>query len=489
MDENVRRCISWIAVSSKPQTEKESPDEQRVGNRDAIEMLGGKLVAELVVDGESREFDGFEDACKSLEAYAQLQKIMQERGADIIVCRDMTRLGRSLGLLGQTVSRLHAAGIAVYSRTAPPTTLDAREQSANQGATFMLAIESALAQVELQKFRNNHTFGMLGRAKRGLFPRGKKFGWRATPDKRIEIVEEQAAAIRFAFDAYVHSGQAVDEICREMNRRGFVTATGVQWTAATFKPLLEGAWIYAGYIEYNKYSKTGRPYYRGKAAWPPIIDEKLAIAVVEERKRRAASRRAVESPYLFSGVGECEQCGGNILASSMRREKRRYRCRNLCRGSHTTEPKLVAGMLAFLDSLAQQADVDIGDPAPDITVELQAQLAQIDKRIAALAEQRKRHARNNAMSLLDDSEFAELMRETADARLALEGQRTDILARLTHVETAEERMRRIADIRESGKERLLTGDIPTRNAWLRANFRVIINHNRITQVHIKSSGM
>lgn len=490
-----KRCISWIAVSSKPQTEKESPDEQRAGNREIIEVLGGKLVAELVVDGQSRELDSFQEACEEIEAYRQLDDLIRRRGADLIIVREVSRLGRTLGLLGQTVSRLHQGGIAVYSRAAPPTTLSAREQAASQGVTFMLAIESALAHADMQRLRTNHTFGMIGRAKKGLFPRGAKFGWRDIRDAKgkvvaIEVVPEAAAAIRFALESYVDGGRSLMSIFREMNRRGYPTATGVPWSYEQIHNLIRYIWTYAGYIEYNKHSRTGRPYYRGKAAWPPIIDEALAQRVVDERKRRDSARRAVESPYLFSGVCRCGVCDTTISARGVSKDVgRRYDCKNRCQGASVVESRLLRNLRDYILDL-QQDKIDVAalvGEQPSLRQEYEQQVAAIDRQYAVISEQRKKYTRSYSLDAISEVEYMELMRESLLHQQALATRHQELALLLAHVESAEEVRARIEEIKQQGLARLESEDVPALNAWIRQHFHIIVRENRAWRIRILSS--
>jgi hypothetical protein len=68
------RWVSWAAVSSQPQAaaDKVSIPEQLRLNAEHVAKHGGAVVAELVIPGESRDIDTWEEACARIDAYAAL---------------------------------------------------------------------------------------------------------------------------------------------------------------------------------------------------------------------------------------------------------------------------------------------------------------------------------------------------------------------------------------------------------------------------------
>ena len=93
------RWVSWAAVSSLPQAKKVSIDDQLAENRQHAERHDGQVVAELVVPGESRSIVLFEDACRRIDAYAELKRLIDGRAFDVLVYLDRSRLGRKASLM------------------------------------------------------------------------------------------------------------------------------------------------------------------------------------------------------------------------------------------------------------------------------------------------------------------------------------------------------------------------------------------------------
>ena len=231
---DVKRCISWVAVSSKPQYEKESPETQRQVNADVARQLGGVISAELIVPGESREYISFDAAANEIAAYRQLREIIANRGADLIIFRDIDRLGRTASLCLQVASECLKGGIALYDRTAPPTSLDSSVQASDHGSIILTAIRSSFSQIEMLKLRQRHQDGMIGRVQMGKFPGNVPYGYQKIFDSsgniRIEIVEFEARIVRMiCLDMLLRQNLAYQEMARQLNDKGIKSPTGIEW--------------------------------------------------------------------------------------------------------------------------------------------------------------------------------------------------------------------------------------------------------------------
>ena len=91
------RCVSWTAVSSDPQAEKESLHDQKRLNHQLIENIGrhypgytAELVADLQVVG-TRSIVDIADAVEAYpDAYGELMRLLKGGDIDAIVCRSAT---------------------------------------------------------------------------------------------------------------------------------------------------------------------------------------------------------------------------------------------------------------------------------------------------------------------------------------------------------------------------------------------------------------
>lgn len=299
------KCISWSAVSSRPQVDGESLTDQSNKNKSLIATLNGQCVADLVVPGESREILDLDTASAKIPAYAQLSAIIRNRDADLLVCQDLSRLGREASLIIQIVRLCQRNQIALYARSSPPSTLDARKQETDIAASLMLALESAMVRVEMINLRKRHDIGTRGRAKRGLFANKIPYGYlrkyRADGSEYYEIDPQPAQAIRYIYERYLHYGDSIETIADNLTRMGIPRPDGqTQWGKQSVRLLIWNADRYAGWAEINK--RGDREYVRARGIWQPIIDEATAEAVHAEYQKRHAYRRGhTVNDYLYRG--------------------------------------------------------------------------------------------------------------------------------------------------------------------------------------------
>jgi DNA invertase Pin-like site-specific DNA recombinase len=296
-----KRWISWAAVSSKPQAEKISLEEQQSTNRRHIEQHDGHLIAELVIPGESRDIVLFEEAARRIDAYKLLKEAIDTKAFDVLVFLNLGRLGRDIALILAVVRLCQRAGIALYSTLHPPASL---EPSDTYIDTLMTALQAAGYQQEISELRRRNRFGMIERISKGNFPAAIPWPWLQRFDvdgtEYLEIDPGGAAALALIADAYIIDGQGAALIARLLNDAGYSSPSGGEWIGASVSYVVRNALRYAGTTEYNRRSVTGREYTVAPSKWPAIWTEETARAILREKDQRWAARGRVRSPHRFS---------------------------------------------------------------------------------------------------------------------------------------------------------------------------------------------
>lgn len=485
------RCLSWVAVSSKPQTEKESPAKQREQNQRTIDALGGTTVAVLDVPGESREIISFEEACQRIDAYAQLRRHIDAKDADLIVCRDLSRLGRTTALVTQVVSYCHRAGIAIYSRAAPPTSLDAAEQARNEGATLMLALEGALSQVEMIKLRQRHADGMVGRVMAGKFYSRIPYGYTRVYDadgtESYAIDEAQAEVVRLIFSLYLDRGLGMKAIANELNRLGYEAPSGDGWSYSGMSSIFNRVPRYAGWTEANRSSKSGRSYLKARGDWPPIITQATADAITTERASRANSRRAASVyKYRFAKAIYCAHCENRMWATAQPSNwtdniLRSYYCGNRkCKHRNgIAESRVFDAVQADIASLT----VDELPPLPTPATSIPQRIEQAEAELSALAAERARLlSAYTRLQAITEDDLSEGMAEIGKRQDAIE-QRILALADAAEKEADQSaRMERFQSVVNVGLAMLNNDDIRAVNAWIRRHLRIYIYDKNVERI-------
>jgi hypothetical protein len=88
-------AISWAAVSSEPQADRESLHDQHPLNHALTEALDWEIAKDITEPGESRSYYRLSDARANIEAYPQLEELVESGAIDCLICKDRSRLGRT----------------------------------------------------------------------------------------------------------------------------------------------------------------------------------------------------------------------------------------------------------------------------------------------------------------------------------------------------------------------------------------------------------
>ena len=483
------RWVSWAAVSSLPQAKKISIDDQLAENRRHVEQHGGQVVAELVVPGESRSIVLFEDACRRIEAYEKLRKLIDARAFDVLVYLDRSRLGRKASLSMSVVELCHDAGIACYETENPPASIKPTD---SHDDALIGAIKSVGAQREIDKLRRRHEMGMADRVRRGQFPTTPPFGyvWRYHADgsRTVEIDESAAAIVRQVVTLYL-DGHGTPMVAEKMNEAGIAAPQGGQWEKSSVYGLLRRIWTYAGHSELNRRSRK-REYIRAPGQHPAIIDEATAHQVDAERAARMANRKISDTIYHLSSVVYCVECGRimhctptySVSNSGQRYEYVTLRCRRhdpaqYC--SYALALRQLRRAILAIDTLDIDALlIDDNDLSELLLGQIAEQETRIEKIRAALQRADDVFFDGGAM---DDERYRRqvdrLMSQMSTAQAEIDKLRT---RHANEADTAARRQR-IESVSSEGIAKL-DGDPTTGNAWLRRHVRMWAQDGRIVSV-------
>lgn len=260
--------------------------------------------------------------------------------------------------------------------------------SNHKGHKIHAGFKGLMNEMFLDDLRERTHRGMTGQAIKGYSCGGRVFGYRSVaihdPEKkdaygraavmavRYEIHEEQAEVVRQIY-AWYAEGYSYTWIASELNRRAIRSSRDGAWAASAIKVILDNV-MYEGKLIWNRSRKTKHPdtgkrlsRARPREEWVVCEREELQIVPHEVldrvRSRQHGNKQRtgnfVSAPaqrYLFSGLMQCGQCGGNIVLVS----KNRYGCAvNKTRGAtecdnrrtvsrHIVERRLLAGIKSRL---------------------------------------------------------------------------------------------------------------------------------------------
>ncbi|WP_459589129.1 recombinase family protein [Corynebacterium camporealensis] len=261
----------------------------------------------------------------------------------MVVAVDMDRLLRST----KDLNTLIDLGLRVV-------TVDGEIDLSTADGEFRATMLAALARFEARRKAERQIRSNERRRAEGIpVSTWKAFGW----TREGEVIEEEADAVRRAFDAFLgEPSLSIRRIREDLNKAGHLTARGSEFSVDAVRYLLANP-LYAGYI---KHYASGELYPVHGGAFPPIVSEqtwRAAVAKLEDNVRRSA-RQGNQPKYLLSTIGLCGKCGATLVSGTNSRKQPMYRCGEQ---SHLTRQREPVDAMVAEAVLTRLSSVDVHD--------------------------------------------------------------------------------------------------------------------------------
>lgn len=486
-----KRFLLWVAVSSKEQAEKVSPDVQADLARQHVAKWGGSIVDELRV-AESRDIVLLSDAEADIPAYAKLHDYIDRRAIDVVVCYDIGRLGRAYPLATAIIELCRRANILIYELDNPPHELEPR---GSYDEMLIRSLKAVGYQHEVMKTRDRMRYGREGRAKRGDLPQIPPYGytWKFADDgaRTVEVDAEKAAIVRAIVDMYL-AGRGMIGIAAALTARGTPTpAGGAVWLKNSVAIIIDRAWTYAGYAEY--YRGQHAKYIRARGNWTPIIDDATAERIERERAERAANRRIADTPSRLTGIVYCLDCQrpmwqvrnetGEIRDNHTGWKRRaKFYCQPHHPGGSVGTNRVVYALEQALADLSHADLSAIPDDDDTGQAQLAARLAEHDAAIARHQTGLRRADTAYVSGTMDDDRYREQVARLQAAIEAEQSAKTVLQAQADAATQRGSRADMLAEVAASGPAMLTLEDAAAANAWLRRYVRVFVRGNEVVEV-------
>lgn len=188
---------------------------------------------------------------------------------------------------------------------------------------ILLSVLEGMADYYSKNLSREVKKGMNAAASKGLSTGGiPPFGYRINQEtKKLEIIPERAEIVKIMFNMYAKGYNLVD-IEMELNSLGYKTIHGNLWDKKQIRKILQKE-AYTGVKVYNKYayksaSSVKSPLIRVEDAFPRIISNEVWNAVQNRflKDKRTIKPRKNMVDYLFTGLLQCKNCGGNLTGCS-----------------------------------------------------------------------------------------------------------------------------------------------------------------------------
>ncbi len=379
---------------------------------------GGSLAEQSRAFLEFCQANGYEAAAAFLDVaregsdlpgYRQLVDFLKhqgQRGFLLVAVPALQTLGDDLPAVARRYFQLGSLGVQVVSMA--------------DGSDPVAALVEAWAQEQRSKGLGERVrVAMRRKAVKGEVLGRPPYGYRVGSRRRLQIVPEEGAVVRYIFRLYLKEGLGIRRIARRLNEAGLPTRRGGLWSMVTVRDILRNR-AYVG-----TYSRFG---VRVPASHPPLIspeDFRRVQERLDQRRPSAAPRET--APFLLSGLVHCGYCGNKMIGvtrkqswrrhsdgSLQRAQYRYYQCesrtnRSLCDYHTRREEELEAEVRRALLGNSGRSK-----PALVVTGDEAAVLAE--------AEARCRRLRDKLRRL--DRRLVQQMEGAASGRLSLERLRT-----------------------------------------------------------------
>lgn len=425
-----------VAVYARYSTDKQNPrsvEDQVRACTERVHSMGGEVAevfADAAVSGMARSRPGL----NALRDAARSGRI------DVIVCEDISRLGRDSANNALALRELRTWGARLLA-------LDGFD-TAQRSATLYGAIKSAMAEEYLEELRMRTRRGMRGLFEGGFATGGRAYGYRSadagdgTGRRRWVIDEVEAAIVRRLFESFA-GGAGIRELALMLNVERIPSARGGKWSHITIRSLLRNP-MYAGDIHFGQRDwgrdpETGKRTARARADHEVrrvhrpelrIVDAETWLAAQSRVRRVERAQKSGARPkrgHPLSGLLACGACGelltvtkaGAYYACSGR--KRGHGCTNSASLREDAIRKWLLGEITdrigapeMLDGLRAELASAIGGHDREIKRELaerRATLARAESAAGKLLELlTERDTPERRTALADKEAHAELER-------------------------------------------------------------------------------
>jgi site-specific DNA recombinase len=302
------RVVLYARVSTDMQVEEGlSIAAQLAEMREFAAQRGWSIVAEFVdpgVTGRTLDRPGLK----------QLLTAAEEHSFDVILVHELSRLSRSVFDTFAFFESLGRYNVGFASLKEPQFDLS------TPTGRLLLTFIAGINQYYIDMLRMHTKKSKRQRVRQGLCNASiPPYGYRHVGDPKTPpaIVEEEAEAVRLAFERYATGQYSYQGIADLLNDTGYRTRLGRRFSKDTVADIIRNP-FYAGKVVY----KEGR---RGSSdeVYPglhkPVVAEEIWNAACRVRGRHQHASRTFQPqlrPYLLSRISHCHACGRNLRVQS-----------------------------------------------------------------------------------------------------------------------------------------------------------------------------
>ena len=332
MDRGKTKVYLYTRVSTAMQTDGYSLDAQKARMKAFAEYNGYEVAGEYEDAGKSG---------KSIEGRAEFSRMMEDikagkDGVSFVLVFKLSRFGRNAADVLSTLQIMQDFGVNLIC-------VEDGIDSSKDAGKLMISVLSAVAEIERENIRVQTMEGRIQKAREGKWNGGfAPYGYQLI-DGKLEINEEEAAAIRVIFDQYVNTDIGANGLSKYLEDHGIrklprQNGTNTLFDAHLIRLILRNP-VYCGKIAYgrrktekvhgtrNDYHLVHQDNYlladgQHEAIVAEEVWQQAQVKLLAQAKRYEHIHRGKdEHIHLLSGIVKCPLCGAGMYGnkSSKRR--------------------------------------------------------------------------------------------------------------------------------------------------------------------------
>lgn len=306
------RAVAYIRVSTEKDAQLHSYEFQEQYWRSAFE---DDPETELVGIYADKGISGY--GIKKRQQFLAMMQDAREHRFDRIYTKSVSRFARNTTQLLDAVRELRDIGVEVVFEKENVHTFDPTSE-------IFLTIAATIAENDLAVDSERMRWSIRHRFENGWISIGTgMYGLMLTNDNEFEIVPEEAAVVRYIYDAYVNGGLGSTRIAAALNEAGVTKRNGNPWKPFNIVDILRNEKYKGDVIMGKTVQRLGErhknpdgqfaPRYYMEDTHEAIVDEAIwstAQRIMDERTR---NHRTVRKEYPFTGMIECGCCGKHYM--------------------------------------------------------------------------------------------------------------------------------------------------------------------------------
>ena len=344
-------AVLYLRVSTKDQAKKGGEAEgfsipaQREAGRRRAATLGAVIVEEFIDAGESAKSSRRPELQRML-------RFLKEHRVDYVIVHKVDRLARNRADDIEITLAIQASGATLVSCT--------ENIDETPSGLLLHGIMSSIAEFYSRNLASEVAKGLVQKAKSGGTPGKAPVGYlnvrrfeMGREIRTVEVDEERASLVRFAFEAYATGNWRLQALCDELNKRGLTVP------ATRSKPVTQ---LHVSRLQFM----LKNPYYKGivsycgvdyEGAHAPLVSpetwQRVQDILAAHNQRGEKQRR--HNHYLKSTLF-CGRCGSRMIVTHSRSHTGRIYDYFTCVGKHQkrTDCTLRAIRISRVEELVEE---------------------------------------------------------------------------------------------------------------------------------------